>query len=304
MISEEMSRIIDLSITARERTKGAVVPLVDRRQQMQKVAARMPESAEVSVEVVDARGVPCEWIRPTVPRGSRSMLYFHGGGYANGSLETHRKMIGFIAAASGLAVLSVGYRLAPENPYPAAIDDGVTALSWLLSTGVSADQVVIAGDSSGGGLALATCLASMERLFARPGALVLLSPWVDMTFDLSQTPNADVDDPLVSRSNLDELRRFYLGGADPALPLVSPLRANLTGLPPTFIQVGQRELLRDDASRLYERLVDSGVDATCAVWLGMVHVWQYFAGAVPEADAALSAIASWLDDLPENQSIH
>ncbi len=291
-----MSRIIEGAVAARERLAGQVVELADRRERMRLGAERMPAREGVTVEPVDADGVPCEWIRPASVSDRRVILYLHGGGYANGSLDTHRKLVGFLVAATGLSALSVGYRLAPEHPFPAAIDDSIRALAWLVATGVAADDVVAMGDSAGGGLAMAICLAANESDRSGPGALVLLSPWVDMTITGSAASDAEVADPLVTRANLEELRGWYLADADPTTPLASPARGSLAGLPPTLIQVGARELLRADAVRLGEQLLAHGVDARCDVWDGLVHVWHFYAGLVPEADAALGAIAEWLSD--------
>ncbi len=294
MVSEQMSQIIQASVAARERSAGQVVELGERRQRMDTGAGRLPDPAGVTVETVDTDGVRCEWTRPAVVRDQRVLLYFHGGGYANGSLTSHRKLVGHLATAIGMRALSVGYRLAPEHPYPAAVDDGARALAWLTATGVAAADVVVAGDSAGGGLAMAICLAVRERALPMPGALVLLSPWVDMTIAGTDATDDAVDDPMVTRANLEELRDWYLGGADPATPLASPARGDLAGLPPTLIQVGQRELLAADAMALHRRLLAAGVDARGDVWDGMVHVWHFFAGHAPEADAAMTAIAEWL----------
>jgi acetyl esterase/lipase len=268
--------------------------LSERRRRIQRTAERMPAPAGVTVEAIDIDGVPCEWIRPSVVTDERIVLYFHGGGYAVGGLDTHRKMIGFVANATGLATLSVGYRLAPEHPYPAAVEDGVAVLSWLLASGVRTGDIVVAGDSAGGGLAVALCLIARDRGWALPSALVLMSPWLDMAAADQSADDAAVDDPVVNRANLRELREWYLAGADPGEPLASPLRADVTGLPQTLIQVGQREVLCADAVRFRDRLVSEGIDATCEVWTGMTHVWQFSAGVTPEADAALARIGEWL----------
>jgi epsilon-lactone hydrolase len=261
---------------------------------MQIGAELMPAPHDITVESVDLDGVPCEWIRPAATRDERVVLYFHGGGYAVGGLDTHRKMVGFLAASTGLATLSVGYRLAPEHPYPGAVDDGVRVLSWLMSSGVAGDDIIVGGDSAGGGLAAALCVAARDHGWPMPGALVLLSPWLDMAAAEDSVDDAAIDDPVVSRASLRELREWYVGDADPNDPLVSPLRAHLAGFPRTLIQVGQREVLCVDAVHFADRLRAEGVDARCDVWEGQVHVWHFFAGRAPEADAALAAIAEWL----------
>ncbi len=259
---------------------------------MRAAALQMTAAATVAVDAVNVEGVPCEWIRPVGCDG-RVLLYFHGGGYAVGGLDTHRQLVGHLAEAAGLVALSVGYRLAPEHPYPAAVDDAVRVLEWLLAEGVAAEDVAVGGDSAGGGLALATCIVARERGWAMPGGMVLLSPWVDMAAAEDAAGDDAVGDPIVSRANLRELRDWYLADTDHA-PYASPLRAELAGLPRTLIQVGGRELLRADAIELGQRLCAAGVDATCQVWDHMVHVWQLYAGVAPEADAAVAAIGEWL----------
>src|SRR5688572_28467459 len=145
---------------------------------MQLGAERMRNAPGITVEPLDVDGVPCEWIRPSAIHDERVVLYFHGGGYANGGLDTHRKMIGFLAASTGLVTLSVDYRLAPEHPYPAAVDDGLRVLWWLSSSRAASDRIIVSGDSSGGGLAAAMCIAARDRDWRVPDALVLLSPWL------------------------------------------------------------------------------------------------------------------------------
>ena len=302
MVSRQLGQIIANSLATREQSSGPVVELGERRKRMHQGADRMPTPPGVSVETVDADGVPCEWIKPATITDARVILYFHGGGYVNGSLDTHRKMLGFLAGATGLAVLSVGYRLAPEHPFPAALDDGVRALTWLTANKVPSGDVVIAGDSAGGGLVLAVTTRVRDAGSETPGAMVLLSPWVEMAPD--ETPEADaaVDDPLVSRASLADLRDLYLGDVDPTSPLASPLRGDLGGLPRTLIQVGSREVLCAEAERLNQLLQLSDVDSTCEVWDGMVHVWHFYAGYAPEADAAFTSIAHWLHSTPRQET--
>jgi acetyl esterase/lipase len=292
--SPQIERVIAATVVGREQLGGQVLALAERRRRMEAGAERMPAPPGVTVDAVDVDGVACEWIRPSEIDVDGVLLYFHGGGYAVGGLGTHRKMIGFIASSARLPALSVGYRLAPEHPYPAALDDGAAVLSWLANNGVPIDRVVIAGDSAGGGLAAAMCCVAREAASSMPRALVLMSPWLDMAAADEQEDDALVDDPIVTRGNLRELRDWYVDDDHRLDPLASPLGADLTGFPPTLIQVGERELLRADAIRFAERLRASGVDARCDVWDGMVHVWQFYAGVVPEANDAITAIGEWL----------
>jgi acetyl esterase/lipase len=292
--SPQLERVVAAVVAGRSQLAGELLDVPERRRRMEAGALRLPAPPDVAVEAVEIGGVPCEWIRPIDADGDGLLLYFHGGGYAVGGLGTHRNLIGFLAAAARVPALSVGYRLAPEHPYPAAVDDAVAVLSWLSANGTPTSNVVVAGDSAGGGLAAAMCVVAREHGWSMPRALVLLSPWLDMAATADDEDDALVDDPIVTRANLRELRGWYLGNVARDAPLASPARADVTGFPPTLIQVGSRELLRADAVRFGERLRASGTDATCEVWDGMIHVWQFYAGVVPEADEAIAVIAEWL----------
>lgn len=251
------------------------------------------EPAGVTYAKVAAGAVPAEWAIPS-QTGLSSVLYLHGGGHCICSPASHRKFVGHLANALRARVLLADYRLAPEHPYPAALDDALATYEWLIDAGADPASVVIAGDSSGGGLATATLIAIRDGGLPTPGAAVLFSPWVDLTCtSTSFAANADLD-PIVDRAGLLQMADWYLGGGDPAQPLVSPVNADLRGLPPLLIQVGEHEVLIDDAERLYQRASDAGVDVTLKRWPEMTHVFQIGAGNIPEADAAIIEVAGWL----------
>jgi acetyl esterase/lipase len=206
---------------------------------------QFPLAEDVRCEPVDAGGVPAEWIITPQSVQERVICYLHGGGYMMGSIKTHREMVSRLSREARARVLLIDYRLAPENPFPAAVEDSVTGYRWLLSTGVDPGRVVIAGESAGGGLTVATLVALRDAGEPPPAAGVPVSPWVDMeALGESMTTKADID-PLVDREDILMLAKIYLGDADPRTPLASPLYADLTELPPLLVQVGTSEVLLD-----------------------------------------------------------
>ena len=231
-----------------------------------------------------------EWIEPIAPDATartRFILYFHGGAYVAMSARTHRAITSRLAVWSDAALFAVDYRLAPEHPFPAALEDALAAYHALIATGTPASCIVVAGDSAGGGLALALLLALRDANEPTPAASVLFSPWTD----LAATGNSVIDnsaaDALFFGSWLAAEARHYLAGTPATNPLASPVYADLTGLPPLLIQVSDSEVLLDDSRRVYENARRSGVAATIQVWPGLPHDWQIFAPILPEARAAL-----------------
>jgi monoterpene epsilon-lactone hydrolase len=230
----------------------------------------------------------------TVPASKprRHVLYLHGGAYRAGSPSNYRHFTWRIAVATQAAVLVIDYRLAPEHPFPAALDDAVSAYRWLLAAGADAANTIIMGDSLGGGLAIGILLKLRDDGLSLPAASVALSPWTDLalTGD-SLRRNADAD-PMLNAVDLPRFASEYLAGANPRLPYAPPLYGDLAGLPPVLIHVGSDEILLDDALRLYERLQVTGSKAELEIWPRMPHVWHLFAPAIPEAQRAIDAIGS------------
>lgn len=247
----------------------------------------VPAHPDIGVEPAD--GVRGEWI------GSGDgpvVVYLHGGGYCIGSLTSHRAMLTHLAAAIGGRVLAVDYRLAPEHPFPAALDDAVAAYRHVASE-YNSSSVVVAGDSAGGGLTVATLVALRDAGDPLPAAGICLSPWADLTQSgASIQPNAEID-PLVRAIDLDRWAAAYAGNADPRRAELSPLFADLSGLPPLHIEVGTAEVLLDDARRLATKVRTSGGEATLFEGDDLIHVWHFFAGLVPEADEAIMRIAEF-----------
>ena len=270
-------------------------PLEDQRAAMDAAAAGAPPPEGVGVEAVTLAGRPAEWLVPADADRDAAVLYFHGGGYCSGSLDSHRGIAGRIARAAGVPVVSLGYRLAPEDPYPAAVEDAVAAYRALFDAGLDPSRLAVAGDSAGGGLTVATLVTLRSEGTPLPAAAVCLSPWVDLTQSAPSYEEVGAGDPMVSKQELDLLAAAYLGATDPRDPTASPLFADLTGLPPLRIEVGGLEVLRDDAVRLAERASADGVAVELVEWPDLIHVFQAFPGELlPEADRSIGGIGSWL----------
>ena len=263
---------------------------------MRAIMIEAPAPAGVTCTPVEAGGVSAEWSVADGADQDKVILYVHGGGYVMGSAGSHRDMTGRLSQASGARVLSLNYRLAPEHPFPAPVDDSVAAYRWLLGQGIQASNIAIAGDSAGGGLALAALIAIRDAGEPVPAAGIGISPWVDMEgTGESMTTRAAVD-PVVQKEGLLGMAKLYLGGADPKNPLAAPLHANLAGLPPLLIQVGDSETLLDDATRITERARKADVDVTLKIWDEMPHVWHLFAPILPEGQQAIEEIGAFFKE--------
>ena len=249
----------------------------------------------VTVKSVSAGGVPAEWQLPARDSRDRVLVYLHGGGYVIGSPASHRALTGRLARQLPARVLSVDYRLAPEHPFPAALEDALCAYRWLLDGGVPARSIAVGGDSAGGGLTLALAISLRAAGLPLPAALFLLSPWTDLTFSGESHRTRRGVDPIFRGGGDGLLARIYAGSHDPAAPLLSPLFADLHGLPPTMIQVGDAEILLSDSTGLQQALTAAGVPAEIQVWDGMWHVFQVTAPWVPEASQAIRDLVAFLN---------
>jgi monoterpene epsilon-lactone hydrolase len=292
MASPELQSIIQLLRS--QTTMDGDFPA--RRAEMDAGAGLFPMPEGALVEEVDAGGVPCEWVSAPGVATDRAILYVHGGAYTVGSLATHRRHVAQLSAAAGARVLNVDYRLAPEHPHPAAVDDAVTAHRWLTTVAaIPPERVVVCGDSAGGGLAVATLLALRDAGDPLPAGAALISPWTDLTLSGASHDTRLHLDPMCSRASLSPSVDAYVGAGDPKAPLVSPAHADLGGLPPLLIHVGDHETLLDDSSMLADRAVAAGVDVELWVAPEMIHVWHLFAGIVPESDVALTEMGHWIE---------
>lgn len=279
---------------------AADLPLERVRRNFDKLFSRFPTLDDVSVEHVELGGVACDRVDARADRGREPetlCVHLHGGGFVVGSPRSHRNLAARLSRALDATVVVPAYRLAPEHPFPAQLEDALAvwgALGEGSPTSVST-QRLLTGDSAGGGLALLVASRLADAgLHRMPDALVCLCPWADYAATTPSLDLYDAGDPLVDRAGLERMASYYLGGRDPWDPSITPLRADLSGLPPTLIQTGGEETLQDDARRLAERLREHGVDVRLDVWEGMTHAWHLFAGRVDEAQGALDAAAAWV----------
>ena len=252
---------------------------------------RLPQ--DVKHEKVNADGLPCEWtINPNVSEDG-VIFYLFGGGYIMGTLETRRRLPIIIGRATKMRCFDVEYRLAPENPFPACIEDSIKAYKWLLSTGVKSSEIVIGGSSAGGGLSVATLLRIKELSLPMPAGAVLLSPWVDLTCKGKYYRENEKYEPVLA-NNLRAMASVYLNGKKKKEPLASPVYADLSGLPPLLIQAGSIEVLLHDSVRLAENAKAAGVDAKLEIWDGMTHVFQSYGDELDDAKKAIVSIKNFL----------
>ena len=278
---------------------SADVPLADMRAKFELVGSAMPVGEGIEHEEVIAGGRPSEWTRTAGSRSDAAILHLHGGGYVIGSPRTTRTITAGLARHTGLPVLAPDYRLAPEHPYPAAIEDAVAAYSWLSDQGLDPRRIVVSGDSAGGGLTMALLLTLRDRGLPLPAGAVGISPMLDLTLSSASIDANLATDPQVTRAFLQLSVGHYLPSlVDPKSPLASPLFADLAGLPPLLLQAGGDEALLDDSVRFGEAAEAAGVNVTVECWEAMMHVWHMLAPRFPEAEAALTSIAAWVHALP------
>ncbi len=250
---------------------------------------RLP--AGVTRETVTADGVRCEWLIPEHSSGDSVLLYLHGGGFVYGMTNMHREMVGQLARLTGLRTLMVDYRLAPEHPFPAALDDCTTVYRWLIRQGIDAKQIVVAGDSAGGNLTLTTMIKLRADGDPLPAAAACLSPATDLTVRKELERQRD---PILHRRTLYAFRAAYVSDQDCADPLLSPVYADLHGLPPLLIHTGEDEVLCGDCVRLAQAAEQAGVTVRLEVYPRMWHVWHLYYATLPQASQALDEIAQFL----------
>jgi monoterpene epsilon-lactone hydrolase len=286
--------IVKLKRILREKAvpPGVDIPLEQRRKGMEKVAFKVAD--DIGVEAVTVAGRAAEWITAPGSQTGRAILYLHGGGYVMGSLTTHRSLVGEISRAAQAAALLVDYRLAPEAPFPAAVEDGVASYRWLLDQGFTPKNLAIAGDSAGGGLAVATLISARDQGLPMPKAAVPISPWSDMTCSNESYKTRAEADPLVGSGSIGDMANLYLQGKDPKHPYASPNFASLKSLPPLLIHVGRDEVLLDDSIKLDQKAKADGVNSTLEIWEDMIHVWHAFHPMLPEGKQAIERVGAFL----------
>ncbi|SOR31331.1 putative Acetyl-hydrolase [Methylorubrum extorquens] len=269
--------------------------LAERRARVDALAADYALPPDVRVEPIDAHGVPAEWTSTPTADGERVILFLHGGGYVSGSLKSHRHMVAQAGREARARTLALGYRLAPEHPFPAALDDALTGYRFLLASGIAPARIALAGESAGGGLALTTALSLREAGLPLPGCLWLSSPWVDLALTGASMESKAAVDPLLGRTYLSELASLYLNGADALGPLVSPINADLAGLPPMLIQVGSAETLLDDSVRLAAVAGATDIAVHLEIWPHMIHAWHLFYQDVADGRRSLASAGSFIE---------
>jgi monoterpene epsilon-lactone hydrolase len=269
----------------------------ERRHRLDEVGSVWPVAGDVKLTAVDAGGVPGEWSIVPGSEASRVLLFFHGGGYCSGSLRSHRRMVSEAGRAARIGTLAIGYRLAPEHPFPAALDDALAAWRFLRGQDIAAAHIAVGGDSAGGGLTIALINSLRDANEQLPACSWLASPWTDLTMSGSTLVTKDAVDPLIHKGYLGELADAYLpAGLDRKDPRVSPLYSDLSGFPPTLIQVGSCETLLDDATRFAAVAGAADVAVTLEIWPDMIHAWQMWNARLEPGRRALASAGAFIRD--------
>lgn len=295
MANQEIENLRNLFANSRQQREDGVKSSVEEMRVLYNSLGQMfPVGADVKAEKISAGGVAAESISAKGSDDKQILLYFHGGGYAIGGFESHRTLVADLARASGRRGILIDYRLAPENSFPAPVEDAVTSYKWLLESGVGAKNIALAGDSAGGGLVIASLLKLRDEGFELPSRALCISPWADLEMKgESHQTRAEVD-PMVFKDDLQNWADIYLKGQPANDPLASPVNADLTGLPPLLIHVGDAEVLLDDARTLAKNAKASGVEVTLREWQDMIHVWHQFAGMVSDGVTAIAEAGEFL----------
>lgn len=273
---------------------GPDTPMDQMRRDWDDLFARTPAQIGARRESIEAGGVPAERISAPNAAADRAVLYLHGGGYVFGSPRSHRDLAEYLSRAAQAQVFVLDYRLAPEHPFPAAVEDATAAYRWLLSQGFKPERIAISGDSAGGGLTFATLLSIKSADLPMPACATPLSPWVDLECSGETMISKDAEDPIVHKPLTAQLATLYVTDGNLRQPLASPLYGDLSGLPPLLIQVGSRETLLDDAVRITARAKAQGVDVELEVAEGQIHVWQIFASRLDEGVEAIDRLGAFI----------
>jgi len=287
--------LVRLIVKTRIRSVLAQTPSPQTRRQLESLSKLMWMPRGTKLTFGQLGGVNVEWLANPTAGARGFVLYLHGGGYVTGSPRTHRGLAARLAKAARVCVAVPDYRLAPEHPHPAAVDDALAAYQGLLDQGIPPHKIIIAGDSAGGGLALALALRLKAAPLPQPSGIVLLSPFADMSFSGASMQSPTQLEWLLTKKFVHEAAKHYAGGQDPLTPTISPLFADLRHLPPLFIQVGTDEILLDDSTRLAQMATQQNVPVTLQVWPSLWHVWQLHGGQMPEADRAIAAMAVFVN---------
>ncbi len=272
--------------------------IIEQRKQQERIKQPFRLPAGFRFDPIQIEHISAEWFIPA-NAGQRVMLYLHGGAYALGSISTYREFLVRLAAATQTRIFAINYRLAPENPYPAALCDALTAYRWLLDQAGAPSNFVLAGDSAGAGLSIASLLAMQDQAIPLPSAVVCFSPWIDLTLSGETIHSKSAVDPILSAAGLSRYADGYAAGQNLSHPWLSPVYADLNGMPPLLIQAGTEEILLDDAIRLADIVQKNGTPVELQIWDGLFHVFQLFSF-LPETAQALKQTTEFLDHHVEN----
>lgn len=268
--------------------------LAERRERLDAIASVDGVASDIRFEQVTIGHCEAEWSLAPESDSSRVLLFLHGGGYCSGSIRSHRGMVSEAGRAAKVRTLALGYRLAPENPFPAALEDALAAFEYLLGLSIPARRIAIGGDSAGGGLSLATMARLRDGNRPLPACAWLASPWVDLEMTGASMDSKAAIDPLIHRDYLKELAAAYLGSASARDPLTSPLHADLSGFPPCLIQVGSAETLLDDAVRIAGRLGTADVSTQLEIWPDMIHAWPLWSARLKAGREAIASVGGFI----------
>jgi len=292
MASPEFAAFLN---TLRSRPTPAGLSIAELRQRFSTFAEQFVPDPDLQFEPVDADGVPAEWCIPTDVRSHGTLLFLHGGGYCIASVRDYREFVGRLATATRRRVLSAEYRLAPEHPFPAALNDAIRAYRWLRAS--KPDQnIVVGGDSAGGGLSMSLLISLRDAGERLPCGAFLISPSTDLAKQGASMQSRAAVDPIITPETTQRYARAYAGERSVREPLISPLYADLRHLPPLLILVGDCERLLDDSTRLAQKARDAKTEVTIEIWDEMVHIWPFFASLLPEGRAAIQRIAEFVGE--------
>ena len=288
------AQLTELVAGLRANGPDLAAPPAELRVAFEAMLADIPFAGDLTSGAIELGGVPGLRLASPQGRKSRALLYLHGGAYVIGSARAYRSLAAELGRAAGAITYAIDYRLAPEHPMPAAIDDALAAYRALLAQGLAPSDIVIAGDSAGGGLTLALLVALRDAGIALPAAALLISPWADLGCTAASLVSKAQEDPALSAAGLRDTARLYLNGADARDPRASPVFARLAGLPPLLVQVGTAEILFDDAIAVARAAGHAGNPVRLAIWPEMIHVWHAFAFMLPEGRAAIEEAGVFL----------
>ncbi len=293
MLSHES---IEIRKTIKKGSVFTLIPPSIKRKAWEKIMLTIPLPENIIIEKKSIHNIPTEWISNKNNTNEKIIIHLHGGGFTSGSCITHREFASKIVNASGKTVILIDYSLAPEHPFPAALNECVLIYNWLISEYTKAENIIIGGDSAGGGLTLSMLLTFKEQSLPMPYCTYLISPWVDLTLSGESYTTRRKNDPMIIKIGLKKDVKYYLKNSNAKDPLVSPIFGNLTGLPPMLIHVGKDEILLSDSIQLAEKAKAEGVKVKLEVWEDLWHVFHAYP--IPEANEAIKNIAHFIDNIP------